>query len=143
MDNACSLCDQVNLWRQGRNPFVIEEFRHSLWVVGPHQFYRGYSLLLFKDHVRDLHELEPSVHDALWGEVRIAAQAVVAAYQPWRMNYASLGNVVPHIHVHLFPRYESDPDHRQHPWHQAQEFDRHRLSEEQALEIAGRMRGCL
>ncbi len=143
MDKECSICQQVDSWRQGGNPFVIAEFDHCLWVVSPHQFHQGYTLLLLKNHVRDLHDLEPNVHDALFREVRIAAQAAVAAYQPWRMNYASLGNQVQHVHVHLFPRYENDPDHLQHPWHGAQEFEQHRINGEQAQEITMRLRAHL
>lgn len=47
-----------------------------------------------------------------------------------RINYEILGNLEPALHAHVFPRYESEPEHlRQRPvwfydWSQAPEFDR-------------------
>jgi diadenosine tetraphosphate (Ap4A) HIT family hydrolase len=39
----------------------------------------------------------------------MAALAIVRSFAPDHMNYESLGNVVPHLHVHLVPRYRDDP----------------------------------
>jgi diadenosine tetraphosphate (Ap4A) HIT family hydrolase len=38
-----------------------------------------------------------------------AAGAISSACSPDLMNYASMGNVVPHVHWHLVPRYRTDP----------------------------------
>ena len=38
------------------------------------------------------------------------------AFRPRKLNYELLGNQVPHLHWHLFPRYESDPRHLQAVW---------------------------
>jgi len=43
------------------------------------------------------------------------------------------------VHWHLIPRYESEPDHRNHPWLHAGEFAKHNISAEQAREIAQRI----
>ncbi len=38
----------------------------------------------------------------------LVAKALQRCYQPLKMNYETLGNVVPHLHTHLVPRYEDD-----------------------------------
>ncbi len=138
--DACPICDQISLWRSGQNPFFIHEFRHSIFAVGNHQFHRGYSLVLLKDHVRELHELSSSVQSGLFGELMLAAKAVAAAFRPWKMNYACYGNVAPHIHWHIIPRYEFDPDRLLHPWVHASEFDKHSIDRKAAGELIERIR---
>src|SRR5688500_9931787 len=124
--NNCPMCRRVTAFLQAdENPFLIHEFEHSLFVVGDHQFFRGYSLLILKEHERELHELEPGVQSALFAELMTAGRAVAEAFKPWKMNYSCYGNLVPHIHWHLFPRYDSDPDREQVPWFHAGEFEKH------------------
>ena len=52
-----------------------------------------------------------------------AGKAIADEFKPWKMNYSCYGNQAPHIHWHLFPRYESDPKHLQVPWVHALEFE--------------------
>jgi diadenosine tetraphosphate (Ap4A) HIT family hydrolase len=140
MEEGCLICQRVLLCRQGQNPYLIHEFEHSFFVVGDHQFHHGYSLLLLKEHARELHELPPAVRTALFQEVMVAAQAMAKAFRPWKMNYACYGNTDPHVHWHLFPRYESDPDHRHHPWVHSAEFKDHLIDPETAREMSARIK---
>lgn len=116
MADGCAICDRVALTRAGENPFLIHEFPHSFFVVGDQQFHRGYSLLLFKRHVRELHELTPAEQAGLSAELMTATSALVETFSPWKMNHACLGNQDEHVHWHLMPRHQSDPDHRTQPW---------------------------
>jgi diadenosine tetraphosphate (Ap4A) HIT family hydrolase len=142
-NQSCSICQRVSLWRSGDNPYFIHEFENSILIVGDHQFHRGYSLLLLKDHVRELHELEPSVQTALFQELMTAAGAIVNTFKPWKMNYSCYGNVDPHIHWHLFPRYDSAADHLNHPWLHSAEFQEHLIDAPAALELGERIRANL
>ena len=142
-DEPCSICERVRLWREGRNPFFIYEFEHSILIVGDHQFHRGYSLLLLKEHVRELHELEPIAQVALFQELMTAGRAVVETFKPWKMNYSCYGNVDPHIHWHLFPRYDSEPDHLNHPWLHAAEFKEQLIDSQTARELGEKIRANL
>jgi diadenosine tetraphosphate (Ap4A) HIT family hydrolase len=36
-------------------------------------------------------------------------RALRAVMQPHKINVASLGNLTPHLHWHVIPRYEDDP----------------------------------
>ena len=142
-ENDCSICQRVARWRDGRNAHFVHEFEHSVLFVGDHQFHRGYCLLLLKEHVRELHELEPAVYRALSDDLITAGRAIVGAYGPWKMNYSCYGNVDPHIHWHLFPRYDSEPDHLNHPWLHAAEFKDHLIDEETARGVSARISGHL
>ena len=37
------------------------------------------------------------------------AQALYSQFKPDKINYELLGNMVPHIHWHLVPRFATDP----------------------------------
>ena len=42
-------------------------------------------------------------------EVTRVAQVLYELFQPTKMNYELLGNMVPHMHWHLVPRFSGDP----------------------------------
>ncbi len=44
------------------------------------------------------------------------AEAVFRAFEPRKLNYELLGNSVTHLHWHIFPRYDSDPNPRWPVW---------------------------
>ena len=74
------------------------------------QTYRGHCQLVFDPrHVEGLEQLEPDEYSRLMADLSVAARAIRAACRPDLMNYASLGNVVPHVHWHIVPRYRNDP----------------------------------
>lgn len=135
--NSCPMCERVAvLLHGGDNPFLIHEFEHTLFVVGDHQFFRGYSMLLLKKHERELHQLKSNVQSAVFAELMTAARGVADTFKPWKMNYSCYGNVVPHIHWHLFPRYDSDPNREQVPWFYADEFKKHLIDAQTAQNTA-------
>src|SRR5919199_790078 len=100
-NQTCSICQRVSLWQSGQNPYFIHEFENSIFIIGDHQFHKGYCLLLLKDHVRELHELTPSVQVELFQELMRAGRSLVDTFHPWKMNYSCYGNLDPHIHWHL------------------------------------------
>ncbi len=137
---SCAICDRIARLRGGKDPFFIREFVHSILVVGEHRFHRGYCVLLLKRHAREPHELPERVRAGLFRELAESARAVGRAFMPWKMNYACLGNVVPHIHWHLIPRYEDDPDRLKHPWFHEDEFKNRRTGPREAKAVAARVR---
>jgi diadenosine tetraphosphate (Ap4A) HIT family hydrolase len=72
--------------------------------------YRGYCILVFRRHAVELHDLteEERLH---WIEdVSAIGRAVSACCGPAKLNVTMLGNMVPHLHCHIMPRYPDDPD---------------------------------
>ncbi len=70
--------------------------------------YPGFCRVIWRDHVvevTDLNELDRMLMmDVLW-QVETVVRDVM---QPKKINLASLGNVVPHLHWHVIPRYADD-----------------------------------
>jgi diadenosine tetraphosphate (Ap4A) HIT family hydrolase len=143
--NECPLCRTVARFATTNDPFVVHEFPHSVLIVGEHQFFAGYCVLVAKEHVRELHGLAPEVYQAFMGELYAATRAVAAAYRPWKMNHASYGNAVPHLHVHIIPRSpdEAEADRTVQPWAFADRFEQRRTTPETAARVAAQVRACL
>jgi diadenosine tetraphosphate (Ap4A) HIT family hydrolase len=71
---------------------------------------RGLSHVYFRArHVVEPSELAPVEAAQFWAEVIVAGRAIEDVFEPVKMNYNVLGNSVPHLHVHLIPRYALDP----------------------------------
>ncbi len=109
MHKNCLICDRIKLIREGMNPHFVCELKTGYVVLGDHQFFRGYTLFLCKDHKRELHELEPDFRKEFLWEMSEVASAIFHAFRPHKLNYELLGNSDEHMHWHLFPRYKTDP----------------------------------
>ncbi len=137
---SCLVCDRLKLWSEGSNPYFITEFKNSIFVVGDNQFYKGYSLLLLKNHIRELHELSDSQYSELAQELMSASKAIVKTFNPWKMNQCSLGNTEEHVHWHILPRYESDPNRHFNPYINREKFKDYVISHDEARNIAASIR---
>lgn len=96
--------------KQNTNPFFVKELETGYVVLGDNQHFKGYTLFLYKEHVNELFELEPSVKAKYLEEMTMVAEAVHKAFGAEKMNYECLGNGDAHLHWHLFPRRAGDID---------------------------------
>lgn len=68
----------------------------------------GFCRVIWQAHVREMSDLA-AVDRAHLREVVDAVESVVRrAVNPDKINLASLGNVVPHLHWHVIPRWSDD-----------------------------------
>ena len=67
-------------------------------------FYR----LVWNDHVGEFSDLTPADRTLCMEAVAHAERIVRSHLQPEKMNLASLGNVVPHLHWHIIARFQWD-----------------------------------
>lgn len=92
--------------------------------------YPGFCRVIWQDHVKevtDLPELDRMLlMDVLW-QVELVVREVM---QPDKINLASFGNVVPHLHWHVIPRYTDDVHFPQPVWGQA-----HRALQPASLQV--------
>lgn len=58
--------------------------------------------------VREIHELAASERAQLWAESDQLSRALVALFQPDKLNIAALGNIVPQLHLHHIARFQTD-----------------------------------
>lgn len=106
--NDCLICDRITLIENDENPYFVKELETGYVVLGDHQYFTGYSLLLCKEHVFELHELQEDYRTTFLSDMARLAQGVYRAFGPAKLNYELLGNGDPHLHWHIFPRYVDD-----------------------------------
>jgi diadenosine tetraphosphate (Ap4A) HIT family hydrolase len=88
---------------------VIAEGRRS-WVTAPARApLPGYVCVVSKTHVVEPFDLSPEHQAGFWLEVCAVARAVRDAVASPKINYEIHGNTIPHLHLHVFPRYPGDP----------------------------------
>jgi diadenosine tetraphosphate (Ap4A) HIT family hydrolase len=89
---------------------IVWRFPQSVALLGTWQYYRGYCVLVARTHARELSCLADATRRAYLDEMCLLARAVEAFARPHKLNYEMLGNQVPHLHWHIFPRSVQDPD---------------------------------
>jgi diadenosine tetraphosphate (Ap4A) HIT family hydrolase len=114
-DQNCTICRRISA---GGDPpsEVVWEFAHSVVILGPWQFFEGYCIVLSRYHVRELFDLDTVVRHAFVDEVATLGKALATVFEPRKLNVEMLGNQVPHLHCHMFLRYQHDPDHLKPAW---------------------------
>lgn len=80
------------------------------------QFFQGWTVLVLNRHATELFELAAAERARLMDEVARVSQALAREFRAVKMNYALLGNQLPHIHWHLIPRGPDDPAPREAVW---------------------------
>lgn len=136
-DHPCLVCDRLSQVNAGVNPSFVLSMEMGVAVIGDFQFFPGYALLLCKSHVTELHQLSWNDRTTYLQEVSILAEAVHRAFSPRKINIEMLGNTEPHLHCHVFPRYENDPN----PLHPVWSIDRAVRCDESARPSAEKLAG--
>ena len=86
---------------------------HDGYPVSP-----GHTLVIPRQHVATLFELPRNVQLAMWDLVEQVRKRLVAQHHPDGFNIglndgSAAGQTVPHVHIHVIPRYAGDmPDPR-------------------------------
>lgn len=94
----------------GTNSHFIAERETSYLVLADNQYYEGYCIHLLKEHYEQLTDLPKDIQLKLFQEVAHTAEVLFKSFSPVRINYACLGSECHHIHWHLVPRYDWDPE---------------------------------
>ena len=109
MDDACFACARIAAIQTRSDPGFLIELSESYAVLSDHQGYAGWCILLLKTHEEHLDRLPAERQMRLAGDLARLASAVRTVFDPKRLNYECLGNVQPHVHWHVIPRHEDDP----------------------------------
>lgn len=98
---ACPLCETAG----GDVVFAAEQFRVIRTSEGDFPaFYR----VVWNRHVTELSDLAPAERTLCLEAVVAVERSLRTHLQPAKVNLASLGNVVPHLHWHVIARFEWD-----------------------------------
>jgi len=106
---ACELCDTLGgevLWQ---NPLCRV-------VLAASADYPGFCRVILNRHVKEMSDLTEVDRQSLMHVVFTVEDVLRRLMQPDKINLASLGNVVPHVHWHVIPRFADDAHFPQPIW---------------------------
>jgi diadenosine tetraphosphate (Ap4A) HIT family hydrolase len=97
---SCELCTPIAdaVWRNEKYSVILVDDAN----------YPGFCRVIWNNHVKEMTDLVPADRSALMQAVCKVEDAIREVMAPHKVNLASLGNVVPHLHWHVIPRYEDD-----------------------------------
>lgn len=75
-------------------------------VDDPH--YPGFCRVIRDVHVREMTDLAPAERQATMTVVFAVERVLRDLYVPDKINLASFGNLTPHVHWHVIPRWRDD-----------------------------------
>ncbi len=82
---------------------------HWLYVVDAQEpAYPGLCRVVWRDHQREMTDLTSAQRNEIMAAVFTIEQVLREQLQPTKINLASLGNQVPHLHWHIIPRFVDD-----------------------------------
>jgi diadenosine tetraphosphate (Ap4A) HIT family hydrolase len=112
---GCELCDLSSVATPST---VVDNDKFTVILVDDAN-YPGFARVIWKEHVREVSDLSDADRLLLNDAVYRLELAVREVMQPLKVNVASLGNVVPHLHWHVIPRYADDAHFPAPVWAQA------------------------
>ena len=71
-------------------------------------FQPGFCRVIWRAHVKEMTDLDAALRGELMRVVFAVEAAVRQCFVPDKVNLASFGNVVPHLHWHVIPRWQDD-----------------------------------
>jgi diadenosine tetraphosphate (Ap4A) HIT family hydrolase len=98
---SCELCDTVGgelLWQ--------DDFCRVVSVNDPS--YPGFCRVILNRHLKEMSDLDEGARVRLMSVVFAVEAAVREVLNPDKINLASLGNMTPHLHWHVIPRFADD-----------------------------------
>ena len=97
-NTACELCDRVGgtlLWQDTSCRAVL---------VGDAD-YPGYCRVILNRHVKEMTDRSCAEREHFMSAVFAVEAALREVLHPDKINLASLGNMTPHLHWHVIPRF--------------------------------------
>ena len=92
---------------------IMGENEHAVWVLDAHPVSPGHSLIVSKRHVESFFDTPAGERDAILSLLDQAREHVNRNHAPSGYNIGinegpAAGQTVPHLHVHLIPRFTGD-----------------------------------
>jgi diadenosine tetraphosphate (Ap4A) HIT family hydrolase len=99
--NVCELCDTDG------GAIVLRTDLLRIVLVDDAD-YPGFCRVIVNAHVCEMTDLDPPALARVMAAVYAVEDALRQVLAPCKINVASLGNVTPHVHWHVIPRFEDD-----------------------------------
>jgi diadenosine tetraphosphate (Ap4A) HIT family hydrolase len=101
----CSLCKEALKPEEGQLIWRGDDCR-IMMVNDPDL--PGFCRVIWNHHVAEMTDLSYGQREHLMMLVYAVEEAIRQVMRPHKVNIAALGNMVPHIHWHVIPRYQDD-----------------------------------
>lgn len=101
-NNHCPLCQSPDISQ------LIWENQQMRIIFANESPYPGFVRVIWKQHLAEMTQLTSTERHVLMDMVYLVEEIVREVMQPQKINLAALGNMVPHIHWHVIPRYQDD-----------------------------------
>ena len=98
----CPLCARA------KTDDVVASLETCVVTTDPTVRVKGYCCIILKQHRVELHGLSGFEGAAFMRDVQRVAAAVQTITGAIKLNYEVHGNVIPHVHMHIVPRYPGD-----------------------------------
>lgn len=99
--HGCPLCaaaDEQVLWQDGRLRVIhVDDPCHP-----------GFTRVIWNRHTTEMTQLAPGERAALMEAIWQVEQTLRDVLSPTKINLAQFGNMVPHLHWHVIPRWRDD-----------------------------------
>lgn len=105
----CSAANEIVLWYDRRCRVVQVDDAN----------YPGFCRVIWRAHMREMSDLTANDRMRLMRVVFAVEQGLRALMRPDKINLASLGNQVPHLHWHVIPRFRDDAHFPDSVWSQS------------------------
>ncbi len=108
INNDCLYCNK----NQTQKDLMIEicELKVSTVFLFREQTYSGRCIVAYKDHSKELYDLQGEELLAYMEDVNKVARVMKELFTPVKINYGAYSDKLPHLHIHLVPKYENGPD---------------------------------
>jgi diadenosine tetraphosphate (Ap4A) HIT family hydrolase len=103
-EHTCLICSHPD----GRPNDVVVDLTAAWVTAGAEAPLPGYACVVAKRHVVEPYELAGRERAAFWEDCLIVAEGLADLLHPVKMNYEIHGNTIPHLHMHMYPRYVGD-----------------------------------
>lgn len=100
-------CDLCNLLAAPTDAVVWRDDKLAVVLVDE-PGYPGFTRVVWNEHVKEMTDLAPQDRDHVMQTVWKVEQALRGTMAPHKVNVASFGNMTPHVHWHVIPRYTDD-----------------------------------
>jgi diadenosine tetraphosphate (Ap4A) HIT family hydrolase len=124
----CQLC-------QTSGGKVLWQNKHLRVIDAGDALYPGLTRVIWALHVIEMTDLATSEQAELLRVVLLIEQVQRAQLRPDKVNLAAFGNVVPHLHWHVIPRWRDDPHFPQAIWAAVPPADARALGAQEALRV--------
>ena len=101
----CRFLADVPVSEQSQSFFETPSYR-LIWAQEPG--YPCWLRLIAREHVREMTHLDAESRMAIFQALCVVEQVVLEQLEPVKLNWASFGNMVPHLHWHMIPRFVDD-----------------------------------